>query len=165
MFVLNSSMSLSWVFFPGVKIVSKLSASTVIILTPGHQFVQSSFNCREELRPKSGCCGYYTVGLCFSLPFIFYFVLFSFYFLLQVHAKYIPTSWLQCYPEKMKTKFKFVLFEAFLHSLKKSNLSRKFIVFYMFIIYFLGVFLRKVCLSMHLLLIDTVKYWNILVKV
>lgn len=59
------------IFFPGVKTVSRLSASIVIILTPRYQFVQSSFNCRENLRPETGRCGYYTVGLLFSLPFIF----------------------------------------------------------------------------------------------
>lgn len=58
-------------FFPGVKIVSRLPTSAVYILTPGYQFVQSGFNCRENLRPETGCFRYYTAGLCFSLPFMF----------------------------------------------------------------------------------------------
>lgn len=58
-------------FFPGIKIISKLPASAVSILTPGYQFIQSGFNCRANFRPETGWFGYYTVGLCLSLPFIF----------------------------------------------------------------------------------------------
>lgn len=59
------------VFFSDVKIISRLSASTMNNSTSGYQFVQSGFNCRENLRPETGYCGYCTVGLCFSLPFMF----------------------------------------------------------------------------------------------
>lgn len=66
---LNSSMP--FFFFPGVKIISRLPASAVYILTPGYQFIQSGFNCRVNIRTETGCFGYYTVGLCLSLPFMY----------------------------------------------------------------------------------------------
>lgn len=58
-------------FFSGIKIISRLSASAVYILTPGYQFIQRGFNCRANIRPETGCFGYYTVGLCLSLPFMY----------------------------------------------------------------------------------------------
>lgn len=66
--------------------------------------------------------------------------------------------------QEKKKKIKFGLFDIFFCSLMKTNFSRRAIVLYMFIIYFL-IFGRKAYLSMHLLLIDTVKYLIITVKV
>lgn len=160
-FVLNSSMSSGLGFFPwckdGIQVISHYNEylnSRIPVCTEWF-WLYRKFKTRNWLLWILHSCVFH-----YLLRFNF----FPAYFLLQVFAKYIPAFWLWCYyPKKRKTKFKFVLFEAFLHSLKKTEFSRKVIVLYRFIIYFL--FFKEKHIYQCTCYWLTLKYWITSIKV